>query len=472
MSSEIILPEHSILPTLQLRCSSSTLFVVLKSTTRTTFRRSLASWASCLGLAALALSPAMAQNATPQYQIQPPHGRPGFMVKVEIDNCKHDAAKAPADSQSNAFIACMEKLGYKVTVQNSGNAGAPAAGAPTSGAAATSGSGTPAGTPAASTAQAANAQTSDPNNYSYSGTVDIGGLRVGMSPADARRVLSGEKLTNYNEYTLPLTYANGVSADVDRFNGNSKATEVPNSTFLNVIITDNRPPLQKTTNAKYVNQETVDMSNVKPDHNFFDDVNGKMEYFSADFAPIRGEEILIGISHGVYYDWRENHKGMLLSDFSKGFAAKYGVQVPPIGNDGSQSAVWNVSSPNHTLLWASNKGVMGCSQDLPVRVLAGPYEKPRVGGNFAMGLGQSGHAGQTYKNCGAEMLYLKWKVGNPNDPADHQIVTEYTVGVISPSLSLVGTNKAFDVIKAAMSQQGNSDTKKAAEEGKSNKNPF
>jgi hypothetical protein len=412
----------------------------------------------------------MAQDAGPQYQIQPPHGRPGFMVKVEIDNCKHSAAKSPVNSQSEAFIACMEKLGYKV--KNTGGAPTSADGAAASGTGDASG---PA-MPAAGTAQGATAaRVDDPNNYSYSGTIDIGGLRVGMSPAEARRVLSSEKLTNYDEFTLPLTYTIGTStAAVDSFGGNAKTIEVPGSTFLSVILTDNRPPYQKSATAKYLYPGAVDMSTSKAAHNYYEDVNGKMEYFSADFSPIRGQEILIGISHGVSYDWRENHRGMLLSDFSKGFASKYGVEVPPLGSDGSQFAVWNVSTPEHKVLWANSRGNQGCSlYTLPVRVVPGSYEKKKaVGGNFAVESVKSGHMGQTYKNCGAEMLYLKWKVGNPNDPTDHQIVTEYTVGVFSPSLSLVGTNRAFEVIQAAMSQQGKSDAKKAADEGKSNKNPF
>jgi hypothetical protein len=297
--------------------------------------------------------------------------------------------------------------------------------------------------------------------YSYAGIADIQGIRLGMSATEARGAIRAHRMANYDEQSLTLSFS-VKKTHVGLGDSPVDVIEIPNTKFLNSISTDNRPALR--THGGFIN--------------YYDLVGGRVEYIGVFFTPTPSEERVVAITHEVHYDWDKSHKGILLVDLLKGFAEKYGVNVPPEALDlrtiQAGKADWGVSSSGKELLPYQCHAV-----HISDKIGSPAYQKPAkpggaTTGNYALGsvIAGRGLVGEIEKHCGPEILSITFEIANPREPLERQIVAEYNVQLVSPFLELVGTNKAFAIMQAADQAHRERDTARARDEGKANKPSF
>ena len=236
--------------------------------------------------------------------------------------------------------------------------------------------------------------------------IDIGGVKLGMSPEEVRAVLKSKHLLDYNESAETLSY-------LDSIKGVMQA--IPNGRFVNVIAAWTAPPLSAAADTFAVDGES----------------------FEVMFTPVPGKERAMGIVHSVGYSPANAiHEIALESGLVKKFGSFSG------SNDLPEAPTWRFQSDGRVQVGdlCNRRGTFGGLGELSAAktarenlALKGTPEDFRV----------------QVERCGAVLVTEDHYTANGGALRADRLVTRYTVTAYSPSIAFEGANAAAQFIQAA-----------------------
>jgi hypothetical protein len=245
--------------------------------------------------------------------------------------------------------------------------------------------------------------------------IDIGGVKLGMSPDEVRTVLKSKKLLDYTESAETLSY-------LDSAKGGMQA--IANGRFVNVIAAWTPPP------AAAADSYQVDG-----------------ESYEVLFTPVPGREQVMGVIHSVGYSPANAIHEIALEN---GLTQKFGGYSGPDGLPASPT--WRVQS------------------DGTVRVGDACNRRGTLGGLGALNVAATGRANLALKwtaedfrsqidQCGAAIVTEDHFTANGGALRADRLVTRFTVTAYSPSIGLEAAKAAGQLIHAAGGSVRKSDTK-------------
>jgi hypothetical protein len=245
--------------------------------------------------------------------------------------------------------------------------------------------------------------------------IDIGGVKLGMSPEEVRTVLKSKKLLDYTESAETLSY-------LDSAKGGMQA--LANGRFVNVIAAWTPPP------AAAADSYQVDG-----------------ESYEVLFTPVPGREQVMGVIHSVGYAPANAIHEIALES---GLTQKYGGYP---GSDGlPASPTWRVQS------------------DGTMRVGDACNRRATLGGLGALNVAAAARENLALKwtaeefrtqidQCGAAIVTEDHFTANGGALRADRLVTRFTVTAYSPSIGLEGAKTAGQLIHAAGGSVRKSDSK-------------
>jgi hypothetical protein len=270
---------------------------------------------------------------------------------------------------------------------------------------------TPAAAPAAPAAPAALPDTvkMSPNQ------IDIGGVKLGMSPDEVRAVLKSKKLLDYTESAETLGYLDSAKGAMQ---------SVPNGRFVNVIAAWTPPPAAASDSYQ---------------------VDG--ESFEVLFTPVPGQEQVMGVIHSVGYSPGNAIHEIALEN---GLTQKYGGYP---GADGlPASPTWRIQGDGNLRVGdpCNRRGTLGGLGALNVAATARE--------NLALKWTTEDFRSQI-DHCGAAIVTEDHYTANGGALRADRLVTRFTVTAYSPSIGFEGAKTAGQLIHAAGGSVRKSDTK-------------
>ena len=269
----------------------------------------------------------------------------------------------------------------------------------------------PAAAPAASAAPAAL-----PDTVKISPSqIDIGGVKLGMSPDEVRAVLKSKKLLDYTESAETLSY-------LDSAKGTMQA--LANGRFVNVIAAWTPPP------AAGADSYQVDG-----------------ESYEVLFTPIPGQEQVMGVIHSVGYSPANAIHEIALEN---GLTQKYGGY--PDADGLPASPTWRVQSDGKLRVGdpCNRRGTLGGLGALNVAATARE--------NLALKWTAEEFRSQI-DHCGVAIVTEDHFTANGGALRADRLVTRFTVTAYSPSIGFEGAKTVGQLIHAAGGSVRKSDTK-------------
>jgi hypothetical protein len=235
--------------------------------------------------------------------------------------------------------------------------------------------------------------------------IDIGGVRLGMSPDEVRAVLKARKLLDYTESAETLSY-------LDSAKGATQA--IPNGRFVNVIAAWTPPPSAAADSYQ---------------------VDG--ESYEVLFTPIPGKEQVMGVIHSVGYS---PPNAIHETALETGLTQKYGGFSD--AGDLPASPTWRVQSAGNVQVGdpCNRRGVLGGLGTLSV---AGAARE-----NLALKWTPEDFKSQI-ERCGVAIVTEDHFTANGGALRADRLVTRFTVTAYSPSIGLDGATAAEHLIQAA-----------------------
>ena len=245
--------------------------------------------------------------------------------------------------------------------------------------------------------------------------IDIGGVRLGMSPDEVRAVLKSKKLLDYTESAETLSY-------LDSARGAMQA--LTNGRFVNVIAAWTPPP------AAAADSYQVDG-----------------ESYEVLFTPVPGKEQVMGITHSVGYSPAHAIHEIALEN---GLTQKYGGY--PDADGLPASPTWRVQGDGTLRVGdpCNRRGTLGGLGAL--NVAAASRE------NLALKWTAEDFKSQIDR-CGVVIVTEDHFTANGGALRADRLVTRFTVTAYSPSIGLEGAKTAGQLIHAAGGSARKSDIK-------------
>jgi hypothetical protein len=247
--------------------------------------------------------------------------------------------------------------------------------------------------------------------------IDVGGVKLGMSPDEVRAVLKSKKLLDYTESAETLSF-------LDPVKGVTQA--VPNGRFVNLIAAWTPPP------AGPADAYRVDG-----------------ESYEVMFTPVPGREQAMGIVHSVGYSPANAIHEVALEN---GLAKKYGGFAE--SDDLPASPTWRVQSSGNVLVGdpCNRRGTLG---GLGALTVANPARE-----NLALKWTPEDFKSQI-DHCGLAIVTEDHFTENGGALRADRLVTRFTVTAYSPSIGLEGARGAEQLIRAAGGPARKSDASRA-----------
>ena len=247
--------------------------------------------------------------------------------------------------------------------------------------------------------------------------IDIGGVKLGMSPDEVRAVLKSKKLLDYTESAETLSFLDPVKGVTQT---------VPNGRFVNLIAAWTPPPTGSA-DAYRVDGESYEVM----------------------FTPVPGREQVMGIVHSVGYSPANAiHEAAL----ENGLAKKYGGFAE--SDDLPASPTWRVQSAGNVLVGdpCNRRGTLG---GLGALTAANPARE-----NLALKWTPEDFKSQIDR-CGLAIVTEDHFTENGGALRADRLVTRFTVTAYSPSIGLEGARGAERLIRAAGGPARRSDASRA-----------
>jgi hypothetical protein len=248
--------------------------------------------------------------------------------------------------------------------------------------------------------------------------IDIGGVKLGMSPDEVRAVLKSKKLLDYTESAETLSF-------LDPAKGVTQA--VPNGRFVNLIAAWTPPPSAGPADAYRVDGESYEVM----------------------FTPVPGREQVMGIVHSLGYSPANAIHEVTLEN---GLAKKFGGFAE--SDDLPASPTWRVQSSGNVLVGdpCNRRGTLG---GLGALTVANPARE-----NLALKWTPEDFKSQI-DHCGLAIVTEDHFVENSGALRADRLVTRFTVTAYSPSIGLEGARGAEQLIRAAGGPARKSDASRA-----------
>ena len=245
--------------------------------------------------------------------------------------------------------------------------------------------------------------------------IDIGGVKLGMSPDEVRALLKSKKLLDYTESAETLSY-------LDSAKGTMKA--LANGRFVNVIAAWTPPP------AAGADSYQVDG-----------------ESYEVLFTPVPGQEQVMGVIHSVGYSPANAIHEIALEN---GLTQKYGGY--PDADGLPASPTWRVQSDGNLRVGdpCNRRGTLGGLGALNVAATARE--------NLALKWTAEEFRSQI-DHCGVAIVTEDHFTANGGALRADRLVTRFTVTAYSPSIGFEGAKSAGQLIHAAGGSVRKSDTK-------------
>jgi hypothetical protein len=245
--------------------------------------------------------------------------------------------------------------------------------------------------------------------------IDIGGVKLGMSPDEVRAVLKAKKLLDYTESAETLSY-------LDSAKGAMQA--LPNGRFVNVIAAWT-PPSAAAADSYQVDGESYEVL----------------------FTPVPGQEQVMGVIHSVGYSPANAIHEIALEN---GLTQKYGGY--PDADGLPASPTWRVQSDGTVRVGdpCNRRGTLGGLGALNVAAAAR--------GNLAL-KGTAEDFRSQMDRCGAAIVTEDHFTANGGALRADRLVTRFTVTAYSPAIGFEGAKTAGQLIHAAGGSARKSDSK-------------
>jgi hypothetical protein len=235
-----------------------------------------------------------------------------------------------------------------------------------------------------------------------SASIDVAGVKLGMSADEVRAVLRSKQLREYRESAETLSLVDRTRAEV---------LPITNGRFVNVIAAWSGPP---TAGA--------------------DDFQADGESFEVVFTPVPGHERAMAVIHTVGYSARNAVREVALES---ALSKKYGGG----GSAGlTQSPTWRVS-PAGRVETGDACGRRATFGGLSGLRAAAPRE------NAALKLGPEELRSQVDR-CGVAIVTEDQYAANGGALREDRMVTRFTVTAYSPQIALEGAKSAAQLIQA------------------------
>jgi hypothetical protein len=242
--------------------------------------------------------------------------------------------------------------------------------------------------------------------YASPDQIDIGGVKLGMSPDEVRAVLKSKKLLEYNESAETLVYSDSIKGAMQ---------PIANGRFINVIATWTPPPSSPVG----------------------DTFEGDGESYEVMFTPVPGKERVMAIVHSVGYSPANAIHEIALEN---GLAKKYGGFA---GSNGlPDSPTWRFQSGGSVQLGdpCDRRGIYGGLGRLNVANAARE--------NLALKRTLDEFRFQI-ERCGNAIVTEDHFTSNGGARREDRLVTRFTVTAYSPSIGFEGAKTAAQLIHAA-----------------------
>jgi hypothetical protein len=249
------------------------------------------------------------------------------------------------------------------------------------------------------------------------GQIDVGGVKLGMSPDEVRAVLKSKKLLDYTESAETLSYLDPAKGAVQA---------LPNGRFLNLIAAWTPPPSATPGNAYQVDGESYEVL----------------------FTPVPGREQVMGVVHSVGYSPANAVHEIALEN---GLAKKYGGYAE---SDLPASPTWRVQSAGNVQVGdpCNRRGTLGGLGALNVANAARE--------NLALKWTPEDFKSQI-DHCGVAIVTEDHFTANGGALRADRLVTRFTVTAYSPSIGFEGAKTAEQLIHAAGGSTQKSDAARA-----------
>ncbi len=245
--------------------------------------------------------------------------------------------------------------------------------------------------------------------------IDIGGVKLGMSPDEVRAVLKSKKLLDYTESAETLSYLDSAKGAVQA---------LPNGRFVNVIAAWT-PPSAPAADSYRVDGESYEVL----------------------FTPVPGREQVMGVIHSVGYSPANAIHEIALEN---GLTQKYGGY--PEADGLPASPTWRVQSDGNLRVGdpCNRRGTLGGLGSLNVAATARE--------NLALKWTAEDFKSQI-EHCGVAIVTEDHFTANGGALRADRLVTRFTVTAYSPSIGFEGATTAGQLIHAAGGSVRKSDTK-------------
>jgi hypothetical protein len=238
-------------------------------------------------------------------------------------------------------------------------------------------------------------------------TVDIAGVKLGMSPDEVRAILKSKKLPDYSESTEALGYLDSTKGAIQ---------PIADGRFVNVIATWAPPPSSPVGDAPAEDGESYEVM----------------------FTPVPGKERAMAIVHSVGYSPANAVRETALDN---GLVKKYGGFTPPDNLQGSPT--WRIQRGGNVQVGdpCNRRGLFGG--------LSGLNGGNATRQNLALKTTPDEFRFQIDR-CGVAIVTEDHSTANGNAPREDRIVTRFTVTAYSPSIGFEGATTAAQLIQSAV----------------------
>ncbi len=238
-------------------------------------------------------------------------------------------------------------------------------------------------------------------------TVDVAGVKLGMSPDEVRAILKSKKLSDYYESTEALGHFDSAKGAME---------PIANGRFVNVIATWAPPQSSPAGDAPAEDGESYEVM----------------------FTPVPGKERAMAIVHSVGYSPANAVRETALDN---GLVKKYGGFTPPDEMPGSPT--WRFQRGGNVQVGdpCSRRGLFGG--------LSGLNGGNATRQNLALKTAPDEFRFQIDR-CGIAIVTEDHSTANGGAPREDRIVTRFTVTAYSPSIGFEGATTAAQLIQSAV----------------------
>jgi hypothetical protein len=253
-------------------------------------------------------------------------------------------------------------------------------------------------------------------------SIDVAGVKLGMSLDEVRAVLKSKKLREYTESTETLSYLDTTKGAMQSIGGGR---------FVSVIAAWNAPPAGGALDADGESYEVM-------------------------FTPVPGKERTMAIVHSVGYSPANAVREIALEE---GLVKKYGGFAA--SNNLPESPTWRFQSGgnvqtgdpcNRRELFGGLGGLNGAG-------------KPRA--NIALKKSPDEFRFQM-EHCGAAIVTEDHATANAGALSSDRLVARFTVTAYSPPIALEGSQSAAQLIQAARGTSNKADVPRAKDQAAPN----